>query len=118
MAESIAKYLRLSLGDENAGESNSITGQRQLLDDYIASSEEFAGAKVVEFKDDGYSGTNFNRPDVKRLLEAVRKGEVSCIIVKDFSRFGRSYLEVSKFIEQILPYLGVRFIAVNEVKVI
>jgi len=114
MDKYITEYLRLSQDDDNAGESNSITSQRQIIENYIGAVPEFSGLPVKEFIDDGYSGTNFERPGVKQLLKAVRKGEVSCIIVKDFSRFGRQYLEVSKFIEQIFPYLGVRFIAVND----
>ncbi|MCL2508920.1 MAG: recombinase family protein [Oscillospiraceae bacterium] len=114
MNQYIADYLRLSLDDEGIGESNSISSQRQIIQDYISSVPEFVGMPVKEFVDDGYSGTNFNRPGIKRLLDAVRRGEVSCIIVKDLSRFGRKYLEVSKYIEQLFPYIGVRFIAVND----
>ena len=114
MNQYIADYLRLSLDDEGLGESNSISSQRQIILDYISSVPELAGMQVKEFVDDGYTGTNFNRPGIKRLLDAVRRGEVSCIIVKDLSRFGRKYLEVSKYIEQLFPYIGVRFIAVND----
>jgi len=64
--------------------------------------------------DDGHTGTNFNRSGIKQLFEAVRRGKASCIIVKDLSRFGRKYLEVSKYLEQLFPYLGVRFIAVGD----
>jgi DNA invertase Pin-like site-specific DNA recombinase len=114
MSTYIAAYLRLSSDDETHGESCSITSQRQLIRDYITSSSDFAGIPVREFADDGYSGTNFDRPGIKQLLNAVRKGEVTCIVVKDLSRFGRKYLEVSKFIELLFPRLGVRFIAVND----
>lgn len=114
MNQYIATYLRLSQEDSNACESNSLTSQRQIIQNYIDSVQEFSEFPITEFSDDGYSGTNFERPGVKRLLESVRKGEIYCIIVKDLSRFGRQYLEVSKFIEQIFPCLGVRFIAVND----
>jgi len=115
MNKYLAYYLRLSLDDGNInGESNSIASQRQLIKDYIYSSDEFVEMQSLEFIDDGCSGTNFNRPGIKQLLEAVKNGEIECIIVKDFSRFGRQYLEVSKYIEQIFPYLGVRFIAIND----
>ena len=114
MKKYLAYYLRLSLDDGNISDSNSISNQRQLIKEYIYSSDEFVETQILEFVDDGYSGTNFNRPDIKRLLEAVKKGEISCIIVKDFSRFGRNYLEVSKYIEQVFPYVGVRFIAIND----
>ncbi|MDR1116959.1 MAG: recombinase family protein [Oscillospiraceae bacterium] len=114
MNKYIAEYLRLSDDDGNSGESGSIASQRQIVESYISTVPDFSGMPVKEFIDDGYSGTNFDRPGVKLLLEAVRGGEVSCIIVKDLSRFGRQYLEVSKFIEQLFPYLGIRFIAVND----
>ncbi|MCL2095524.1 MAG: recombinase family protein [Oscillospiraceae bacterium] len=115
MNKYIAYYLRLSLDDgNNIGESNSIASQREIIKEYIYSSDEFVEAQTLEFIDDGYSGTNFNRPGIKSLLEAVKAGEIGCIIVKDLSRFGRQYLEVSKYIEQIFPYIGVRFIAVND----
>jgi len=114
MCKYLAYYLRLSLDDGNSRESNSITSQRDIIKEYIYSSDEFIEAQTLEFVDDGYSGTNFNRPGIKALLEAVKKGEIGCIIVKDFSRFGRQYLEVSKYIEQIFPYIGVRFVAIND----
>lgn len=109
-----AYYLRLSRDDDGGGESSSIAGQREIIREYMRSSGEFNEAQTLEFVDDGYSGTDFNRPKIKQLLDAVKKGEVDCIIVKDFSRFGRNYLEVSKYIEQLFPYIGVRFIAVND----
>ena len=114
MVKYILKYLRLSLDDGGDGESNSIENQRYIIDDYISAIPEFTNIPVLEFSDDGYTGTNFERPGIKKLLEAVRCGEVSCIVVKDLSRFGRKYLEVSKYIEQLFPYLGVRFISVND----
>ena len=110
----IANYLRLSQDDNNFDESNSIANQREIIKEYIYSCEEFVEVRILEFIDDGYSGTNFNRPGIKKLLEAVKKGEIDCIIVKDLSRFGRNYLEVSKYIEQIFPYIGIRFIAIND----
>lgn len=114
MNKYIAIYLRLSLSDGENGESNSISNQRELIMNYIASSADFADMPLTEFIDDGYSGTNFDRPGVKQLLEAAREGKVCCVIVKDLSRFGRKYLEVCKYIEQIFPYLGIRFIAIND----
>lgn len=70
--------------------------------------------QTLEFVDDGYSGTNFERPAVERMLSMVREGKICCILVKDISRFGRNYLEVGDYLEQIFPFLGVRFIAVND----
>jgi DNA invertase Pin-like site-specific DNA recombinase len=109
----IALYLRLSLEDNNHSESESIANQRDLLYSYIADNPEFVNYRIVEFVDDGYSGTNFQRPAVANMLRQVRSGKINCIIVKDFSRFGRNFIEVGDYIEQIFPFLGVRFIAVN-----
>ncbi|MCL1862542.1 MAG: recombinase family protein [Defluviitaleaceae bacterium] len=108
----IAMYLRLSLHD-GSGESESIAGQRDLIRDYISVRHEFDDGEVMEFVDDGWSGTDFNRPAVKKMLDMARRGDISCIIVKDFSRFGRNYIEVGDYMEQIFPFLGVRFISVN-----
>ena len=114
MNKKIYKYYRLSLDDENAIESNSITNQRQIIEGHLAAIPELANMPSVEAIDDGYTGTNFNRPGIMQILDAARRGEVACIIVKDLSRFGRKYLEVSKYIEQLFPYLGIRFIAVGD----
>ena len=111
----IAFYMRLSLEDEGEGdESNSISNQRVLLRNFVA--EKFTGQayKIREFVDDGYSGTNFERPAVTELLNDVRDGKMNCVIVKDFSRFSRDYIEMGTYLEQIFPFLEVRFIAVND----
>ena len=110
----VYKYYRLSLDDENAIESNSITNQRQIVEGYLATIPELADMPSVEVVDDGYTGTNFNRPGITKILDAARRGDVACIIVKDLSRFGRKYLEVSRYIEQLFPYLDIRFIAVGD----
>ena len=89
---SIALYMRLSSEDSHAGESLSIGNQRDLLYDFIRSHREFDGRRVMEFSDDGYSGTNFDRPGVKKLL-ALAGNVVDCIVVKDFSRFGRNMIQ-------------------------
>ncbi len=109
----IALYMRLSQEDHfNRVESNSITMQRMLLQSYAQ--ENFPDADVTEFADDGYSGTNFNRPGMQKLLDQVKNLQVNCIIVKDFSRFARDYIELGTYLEQIFPFMGVRFIAVND----
>ena len=110
----IASYLRISVDNGDLSESESITGQRALIADYIQTHQDLKGAKHLEFCDDGYSGTNFNRPAVQELIKKVKTGEIDCIIVKDFSRFGRNYIEVSDYLEQIFPFLKVRFISVND----
>ncbi len=109
----IAIYIRLSKEDDKwKEESNSISMQRILLEKYVA--ESFADYELIEFCDDGYTGTNFDRPGVQEMLERVRDGEIDCIIVKDFSRFARDYIELGTYLEQIFPFMGVRFISVND----
>lgn len=115
----LAKYIRLSSADEDKKygdkpESNSVTHQRMLLDSYISGHLEFSGYEVLEFLDDGRSGTNFTRPGVLALLGAAQRREIDCIIVKDFSRFGRSYLDVGNYLERVFPSLGIRFISLND----
>ena len=111
--KTIALYMRLSNEDAHEGESYSIGNQRALLMDYVKSHEEFENWSVLEFYDDGYSGVSFERPGIQKLL-ALAGNTVNCIIVKDFSRFGRNLVEVGDYLDQIFPFLGVRFIAVNE----
>lgn len=110
----VATYLRLSVDDGLSGDSHSISAQRDLLSEFIGSRDEFCDAKILEFCDDGYTGSNFDRPGVSALLGKARCGEIDCIAVKDFSRFGRSYIEVGDYIEQIFPFLQVRFISVGD----
>jgi DNA invertase Pin-like site-specific DNA recombinase len=115
----IAAYLRLSnedidLKDSNKAESESISNQRGLVRGFISSSPELADAEVIEFCDDGWSGKNFDRPGVTEMLEQVKQGKINCIIVKDLSRFGRDYLIVGNYISRVFPFLGVRFISVND----
>ena len=113
----VAKYLRISNEDtEKASdaESASIVNQRHLLDNYLDTHGEFAGWDRIELCDDGWSGTNFERPGMIELLERVKKGLVQCIIVKDFSRFGRNYLTVGDYISRVFPFMGVRFISLGD----
>ena len=105
-----ALYERLSRDDESQTESNSITNQKQYLEAYA---REHGFRNIRHFTDDGYSGTNFNRPGFTELLEEIKAGHVSCLITKDMSRFGRNYLQVGFYTEILLPDKGVRFIAVN-----
>ena len=93
----LVMYLRLSLEDDvNADESNSITNQRRIIRDYISTHEDLRSMNVLEKCDDGYSGTNMNRPGMQELLAMVKEQRVDCIIVKDMSRFARNYLETGK----------------------
>ncbi|MDD3393077.1 MAG: recombinase family protein [Anaerotignum sp.] len=111
--KTIALYLRLSNEDINEGESNSISNQRDLLRNYISIKKDLQGYEVLEFIDDGYSGATFDRPALNKLLKLTGK-TIDVVLVKDFSRFGRNLIEVGNYIDQVFPFLGVRFIAVNE----
>ena len=105
-------YLRLSRDDGDKEESGSITGQRELLRDYISQHPELREYAIRI--DDGFSGSTFERPGFQKMIEDVKAGRTDCIIVKDLSRFGRNYLDAGEYIEKIFPLLGVRFIAVND----
>ncbi|MCD7751051.1 MAG: recombinase family protein [Lachnospiraceae bacterium] len=112
-----AAYVRISKEDEDAregvkDESNSIANQRNLILDFISDRPELE--LYDEYADDGYSGVNFERPDFKRMMDDVRARKINCIIVKDLSRFGRNYIEAGKYLEQVFPFLGVRFIAITD----
>lgn len=114
-----AIYLRISSEDADLrtgekDESESIYNQRSLLREYVSSHADLSDSEILEFCDDGWSGTNFERPAVKELLEQVRRGQINCILVKDLSRFGRDYLTVGDYISRVFPFLGVRFISVND----
>lgn len=110
-------YYRLSNDDgdliaHGKSESNSISNQRSLIEDYLKDKPDIV--LIQERMDDGYSGVDFERPAFKRMIADVMSKKTNCIIVKDLSRFGRNYIEVGRFLEQIFPSLGVRFIAVND----
>ena len=105
-----ALYERLSRDDEQAGESNSIQNQKKYLEEYA---RQHGLRNIRHFYDDGYSGTNFNRPSFAALLEEIEAGRVETLVVKDLSRFGRNYLQVGYYTEILFPKRGVRFIAVN-----
>ena len=98
----IALYIRLSLEDYKY-DSMSIENQHLALNEFVSSMPESANAEVLEFIDNGYSGTNFERPKVQELIEMVRANKIDCIIVKDFSRFGRNSIETGYFIERVFP---------------
>ena len=105
-----ALYERLSRDDELQGESNSILNQKKYLEDYA---RQMGFSHIRHFTDDGYTGTNFNRPGFQAILEEVEAGNIATVIVKDMSRFGRNYLLVGNYTELLFPNKGVRFIAVN-----
>ena len=107
-----ALYLRLSREDGDKTEGDSIANQRTLLEAYAADHPELC--IVDEFVDDGYSGSNFERPAFQRLFQELEQGTVNCILVKDLSRFGRNYIEVGRYLERIFPVMRVRLIAVTD----
>ena len=104
-------YVRLSQEDERAGESLSIENQKMILTKYVAEQ----GWNLFDiYIDDGFSGTDFNRPGVTRLLDDAKAGKINLIIVKDLSRFGRNYIEVGQYVDYIFPAYNIRFIALND----
>lgn len=115
----VAIYLRLSKEDDDLScssgaksESNSISNQRKLIYDFMKLHPELE--LYDEYKDDGKSGSNFDRAEFQRMMKDIEAGKVNCVVVKDQSRFGRDYIDVGKYKEKIFPKLGVRFITINE----
>lgn len=111
-------YKRLSKEDKadnknyNKNESNSITNQGEIIRQFIQAYPQISIVK--EYTDDGFSGVDFNRPAFLKMLEDIKEGIINCIIVKDLSRLGRNYIETGRYIEEIFPMLGVRFISIAE----
>ncbi len=116
----LAVYMRLSIEDRNTylnkdnDESNSISSQRKQIYQYINSDMELSSYEVIEFSDDGYSGTNMKRPAMQELLTGIKENKIGCIIVKDMSRFSRDYIEMGTYLNQIFPFMGIRFISIND----
>lgn len=105
-------YLRISKEDEKNNESESIINQKILLTQFVNNEEDL---ELVSIKiDDGYSGSNFDRPAFKELMEDIRNRKINCVVVKDFSRFSRDFIEASRYIEEIFPFMNVRFISLND----
>ena len=104
-----ALYERLSRDDDNSGESNSIINQKKMLENYAG---DHGFVNIRHYTDDGWSGTNFDRPGWKKLLDDVEQGEVGVVLVKDMSRIGRNYLQVGFYTEVLFRERGVRFIAI------
>lgn len=106
-------YVRLSVEDNGYETKDSIQNQVILLEDYVARNhDEFQ--LIDSYVDNGTTGTNFDREQWSRLIEDIKTGKINCVIVKDFSRIGRNYIEVGNYLEKIFPFLGVRIVAVNE----
>ena len=112
-----AIYVRLSKEDGDVSntaktESNSISNQKSLVREFLKNHKDIVIEK--EYVDDGYSGSNFERPAFQMMLEDIKKGIIDCVCTKDLSRFGREYIDSGMYIERVFPALGVRFIAVND----
>ena len=108
----VAIYIRLSREDGDKEESDSVGNQRKLLTEYVAKKEDFILYDI--YVDDGYSGTNFNRPSFQKMIADIEDGKVNCVVVKDLSRFGRDYIDTGRYLERYFPELGVRFISVTD----
>lgn len=107
-----ALYVRLSKEDGDKEESDSIVNQKDLIRAFLADKPDIH--ICAECVDDGYSGANFDRPSFKRMIRDIEAGRIDCVVVKDLSRFGRNFVEAGRYIDQIFPALGIRFIAVND----
>lgn len=116
-----AIYLRISIEDSRSKitcrrqeESYSISYQRAYLLEFIKKDKRLAETEILEFCDDGYTGTSMERPGMQRLLKEMKENKIGCVIVKDLSRFSRNYIELGTYMNQIFPFMRVRFIAVND----
>lgn len=111
----VAGYYRISMEDDDIKlESNSITNQRILIEKFIKDNSELSKYEYCEFYDDGISGTTMDRPGIQDLLEKIKLNEIGCVIVKDLSRFSRDYIELGTYMEQVFPFMGIRFISVTD----
>ncbi len=113
----VCLYIRLSSADKDLrlkDESDSIANQRALLHQYLREHKEFFPYEVMEFVDDGFTGTNGNRPGFERMIEFLKSGGAKLVLCKDLSRFFRDYVEIGEYLERVFPFLGVRLIAVND----
>lgn len=108
----VAKYIRLSREDGDDRESESVENQRDIIDNYIQEHEELIEAE--EYVDDGYTGTNFNRPGFRRMLKDIEEEKIDCIITKDLSRFGRDHIDTGYYLERYLPTNNIRYIAIGD----
>lgn len=108
----VAKYIRLSREDGDDQESESVENQRDIIDNYILEHEELIEAG--EYVDDGYTGTNFNRPGFQQMLKDIEEEKIDCIITKDLSRFGRDHIDTGYYLERFLPANNIRYIAIGD----
>ncbi len=106
----VGLYIRISREDGDKAESDSVTNQRGLLSNYVNDKPDMMISNT--YIDDGYTGTNFNRPSFKRMLSDIKSGKINCVIVKDLSRLGRDYIQAGNYLEQLFPFLNCRFISI------
>ena len=107
----VGAYCRLSRDDDNIGESGSITSQKEIIKQYCQTNS----LEIVEnYQDDGYTGTNFNRPDFLRMMDDAEQGKIDCIITKDLSRLGRDYIMTGYYTEVFFPERNIRYIAIGD----
>ena len=107
----VGMYLRISKEDENTEQSESIVNQREFITSVIF---ENGWDLYDEYVDDGYTGTNFDRPDFQRMMTDIQNGNINLVIVKDYSRLGRNYSKTGILLDEIFPKYNVRFIAIND----
>lgn len=105
-------YLRLSVEDNGKKDADSMENQKNLLMEYVSARPYLMLTDI--YMDNGFTGTDFERPEFNRMLQDARNGRINCIVVKDLSRLGRNYVEAGDYIEKVFPFLGIRFIAVND----
>ena len=117
MLKKVALYIRISKEDEfllEKAESESVLNQKNMLREYVENNTSLNNYNIIEYIDDGYSGISTDRIALKELLNDARKGDINCIVVKDLSRLSRNYIDAGNFLEQVFPFLGVRFISIND----
>ena len=109
---STALYARLSVEDNNIEFGNSIELQREMLTDFVSKQEDMSLYDI--YCDNGFTGTNFERDAFIRMMDDIKDGKINCVVVKDLSRFSRNYIEAGNYIEKIFPFMGVRFVSIND----
>ena len=107
----VAKYMRLSRDDGDNRESESIENQRDIINNYIEGHKDLE--VIAEYVDDGFTGTNFNRPGFQKMIKDIETGKINCIITKDLSRFGRDHIDTGYYLERYFPSKAIRYIAIR-----
>lgn len=109
---STAIYIRLSIEDSGTNSSETIETQQYMVEQFVNAQQDMKLYSI--YKDNGFTGTNFQRPAFEQMMDDVRDRRVDCIVVKDLSRFGRNYIETGYYLEKIFPFLNVRFVAMTD----